>query len=117
MKKFLLLLSVILPIYTYADSITLRFDYPEIALPEVNRFRIYYGGAGLGYTNSVTVYKTNYPIASTTFDVGVSNLLGGRMYSFYAVAVAANGGESPQSNEVTYSSKPTAPTNLRVLGN
>lgn len=89
-----------------AQTIGVLVEWDPSPSPEVVGYRVYYGGASGGYTNSVSVGN----VTSTA----ITGLSPGVPYYFAGTAVTAEGLESGFSNEVSYSggasATNTAPT-------
>jgi hypothetical protein len=94
MKKLLLAMLAVLLVLpaAWAASVVLAWDASPS--PDVNRYRVYWGGNSRNYTNWVEV--SNQTTAT------VSNLVPTGTYYFAATALNIQGLESDFSNEVSY---------------
>lgn len=89
----------------HADPVTLAWD--PVADSAVTGYRLYWGPSSRGYTNSVLVSgRLNTTNTIYTLPSGVY---------FFGVTSVAGSLESAYSNEVSWTNRPAAPGNLRVV--
>lgn len=107
MKRILCMLSLCLSSAVLADNRGFVWDYPAASLPQIDGFRLYCGTASGSYATAPTATVTGTAqTASANFPAGSTN---------YCVVRAFKGlVESANSNEVSFTGRPDAPTNLRL---
>lgn len=100
MKEFLILLPLL----------SLSVSAAKFGFEDVNTFPVtwrFYVGTNSGQ------YMTNFPIVTTNFTIGSSNLFPGRTNFAMATAVDQTGSESDPSNEIKFL-VPVAPRNFKL---